>query len=135
MVDDLFFHELLLTLLWLYIILYGVGRQCHMAADQAHGHPAKRATRRSPVPRPFPGLTTKPPCGACARGAGAPLPVAPPPRLHAPYGRPRTVVTHDQFGPAPPCRYDGWVGRGNIRAHGHPGGGPWRQWSCVAGGA
>jgi hypothetical protein len=24
------------------------------------------------------------------------------------------------------------VGRGNIRANGHPGGGPWRQLSCVA---
>jgi hypothetical protein len=31
--------------------------------------------------------------------------------------------------------YYGWVGRGNIRANGHPSGGPWRQWSCVVCGA
>lgn len=26
----------------------------------------------------------------------------------------------------------GWVGRGNIRANGHPRGGPWRQIQCLA---
>ena len=133
MVDDLFFHELLLlALLWLGVILYGVGRRCQTAADQAHGNPAKRATRRSQAPKPVPGLTTKPHCGACEREPGEPLSAAPPARLHSPYGRPRTVATHYQFCPEPTCRYDGWVGRGNIRANGHPGGGPWRQLSCVA---
>ena len=29
------------------------------------------------------------------------------------------------------CLYYGWVGHGNIRANGHPGGGPWRQLHCV----
>src|SRR5215471_4946890 len=28
--------------------------------------------------------------------------------------------------------YYGWLGRGNIRANGHPGGTPWRQLQCVA---
>jgi hypothetical protein len=42
------------------------------------------------------------------------------------------VATHHQFCPEPTCRYDGWVGRGNIRANGHPSGGPWRQLFCVA---
>jgi transposase-like protein len=134
--DDLVCHELLrLTLLWLCVIVYGVGRPRHMAADQAHGHPATRARRRSPVPRPFPGLTTKPPCGACERGAGDPPPGAPPPRLHAPEGRPRVVATRDQGCPEPTCRDEGWRGRGDRRANGHPGGGPWRQWSCGACGA
>ena len=133
MVEGLFFHELLLlALLWLCVILSGVGRRCQTAADRAHDHPAQRAMRRSQVPRPLPGLTTKPHCGACERGPGDPPPVAPPARLHSPYGRPRTVAPHDQFCPEPTCRYYGWVGRGNIRANGHPGGGPWRQWSCVA---
>jgi len=95
MVDDLFFHELLLlALLWLGVILYGVGRRCQTAADQAHGNPAKRATRRSQAPKPVPGLTTKPHCGACEREPGEPLSAAPPARLHSPYGRPRTVATH-----------------------------------------
>jgi hypothetical protein len=84
MVEDLFFHEfLLLALLWLCVILYGVGRRCQTAADQAHGNPAKRATRRSQAPKPFPGLTTKPRCGACEREPGEPLPAAPPARLHS----------------------------------------------------
>jgi IS1 family transposase len=133
MVEDLFFHELpLLALLWLCVILYGVGRRCQTAADQAHGNPAKRATKRSQAPKPFPGFTTKPRCGACERGPGEPPPAAPPARLHSPYGRPRTVATHHQFCPEPTCRYYGWVGRGNLCANGHPGGGPWRQLSCVA---
>jgi hypothetical protein len=75
MVENLLFHEfLLVVLLWLGVILYGVARRYQTAVDHAHGHPAKRATRRSQIPRPFPGLTTKPPCGACERGAGEPRP-------------------------------------------------------------
>src|SRR4030095_6894998 len=30
------------------------------------------------------------------------------------------------------CAYHGWLGRGNIRANGHPGGQPWRQLQCVS---
>jgi hypothetical protein len=30
------------------------------------------------------------------------------------------------------CAYYGWVGRGNIRSNGHPGGKPWRQLECVS---
>jgi hypothetical protein len=133
MVDDLLFHELLLLgLLWLCVILYWVGRRRQAVTDQARGHPAKRATRRSQDPKPFPGLTTKPRCGACEPGPGEPPPTAPPPRLYFPSGRPRTVATHHHFCPEPTCRYYGWVGCGNIRANGHPSGGPWRQLYCVA---
>jgi transposase-like protein len=32
--------------------------------------------------------------------------------------------------PNPRCRYYGWVGHGNLRANGHPSGGPWRQLYC-----
>src|SRR5262249_30983705 len=28
--------------------------------------------------------------------------------------------------------YHGWLGRGNIRSNGHPGGQPWPQWQCVS---
>jgi hypothetical protein len=30
------------------------------------------------------------------------------------------------------CDYRGWLGRGNLRANGHPSGGPWRQFRCTA---
>ena len=36
------------------------------------------------------------------------------------------------FCPNPDCAYRGWVGWGNLRAHGHPTGGPWRQLLCIA---
>ena len=35
------------------------------------------------------------------------------------------------FCPNPDCAYRGWVGWGNLRANGHPNGGPWRQLLCV----
>jgi IS1 family transposase len=34
--------------------------------------------------------------------------------------------------PVPDCAYHGWLGRGNLRANGHPGGQPWRQLQCVS---
>src|SRR5439155_25390389 len=30
------------------------------------------------------------------------------------------------------CAYRGWAGWGNLRANGHPSGGPWRQLLCIA---
>jgi IS1 family transposase len=47
-------------------------------------------------------------------------------------GRRRTVDTSGHFCPDQDCAYHGWLGRGNIRANGHPGGQPWRQWQCVS---
>jgi IS1 family transposase/transposase-like protein len=47
-------------------------------------------------------------------------------------GRPRTVDTHAHFCPAPDGSYRGWLGRGNIRANGHPDGQAWRQLQCVS---
>jgi len=35
------------------------------------------------------------------------------------------------FCPNPDCAYRGWVGWGNLRANGHPNGGPWRQLYCT----
>jgi len=42
------------------------------------------------------------------------------------------VDTSTHFCPNPDCAYRGWVGWGNLRANGHPSGGPWRQLLCVA---
>jgi IS1 family transposase len=47
-------------------------------------------------------------------------------------GRRREVDTSAHFCPNPECAYRGWVGWGNLRANGHPHGGPWRQLLCVA---
>jgi hypothetical protein len=41
--------------------------------------------------------------------------------------RPRAVDTSRHFCPHNACAYRGWPGRGNLRANGHPSGGPWRQ--------
>jgi hypothetical protein len=46
--------------------------------------------------------------------------------------RPRTVDTSQHFCPHGGCRYRGWLGLGNLRANGHPHGGPWRQFQCTA---
>jgi IS1 family transposase/transposase-like protein len=47
-------------------------------------------------------------------------------------GRRRHVDTSTHFCPNPDCAYRGWVGRGNLRANGHPNGGSWRQLLCIA---
>jgi len=36
------------------------------------------------------------------------------------------------FCPHPACDYRGWLGLNNLRANGHPSGGPWRQLHCTA---
>jgi len=54
---------------------------------------------------------------------------APMPPTHR---RPRAVDTSRHFCPHAPCDYRGWVGLGNLRANGHPSGGPWRQCHCTA---
>jgi len=42
------------------------------------------------------------------------------------------VDTSQQFCPNATCDYRGWVDGGNVRANGHPSGGPWRQFYCTA---
>jgi len=36
------------------------------------------------------------------------------------------------FCPHTACAYRGWLGLNNLRANGHPSGGPWRQFQCTA---
>jgi hypothetical protein len=136
MVDDLFFHELLLLgLLWLCVILYWMRQRRQAVTEQAHGNAAKRATSRSRAPKPFPGLTSKPCCASCAHVTQAHAvlsPCAPPPLVLSTRGRRHQVDTQQQFCPNASCRYYGWIGLGNLRANGHPDGGPWRQWHCIA---
>jgi len=42
------------------------------------------------------------------------------------------VDTSQHFCPQTGCRYRGWLGRGNLRANGHPSGGLWRQLQCTS---
>ena len=107
--------------------------------DAASSHqpivPTKPSRReRSKDPKPFAGLPQRPPCALCAQEATqAPEPPPAPPEPMPPTTRrPRTVETSQHFCPHGGCRYRGWLGRGNLRANGHPHGGPWRQCQCTA---
>jgi IS1 family transposase len=42
------------------------------------------------------------------------------------------VDTSRHFCPHTGCDYRGWLGLGNLRANGHPNGGPWGQFHCTA---
>src|SRR5262249_50882018 len=80
------------------------------------------------------GLIRKPLCEACEQGADTRPKAAgaPPALLTFTRGRRRTVDTSQHFCPDHDCSYHGWLGRGNIRANGHPGSQPWRQLQCVS---
>src|SRR4029450_9919990 len=134
MVSHLFFYQLMfLGLLWLCVMLhYAWPNEC-TGGDQRPSKPLPPPRQRSRDPHPFPGLTRKPPCAACEH-APTPhphAPAAPPPRLVPTRGRRRQIDTSAHFCPNPDCAYRGWVGWGNLRANGHPNGGPWRQLYCT----
>ena len=129
MVPDLCFSQLvLIALVWLCLLLHWVWPRDWAPVPATS---ARRQRRREPTP--FAGLTHKPHCDACEQ-TSAPrpqTPSAPPPRLVMTRGRRRQVDTSQHFCPNPDCAYRGWVGWGNLRANGHPNGGPWRQLLCV----
>jgi IS1 family transposase len=137
MIPHLFYYQLVvLGLLWFCVMLHVVwpSRDARSQPQPAEAAPIKPKRTRSHEPQPFAGLTHKPPCARCAQEAvhpHAPPPVPPapmPPTLR----RPRTVDTSRHFCPHAGCRYRGWLGWGNLRANGHPNGGPWRQFQCTS---
>src|SRR5437016_13689822 len=103
------------------------------AAGPTTREPTPPLPKRSRTPTPFAGLTTKPHCDACehAPALRPQAPSAPPPRLVPTRGGRRAVDTAHHSCPNADCAYHGWVGWGNLRANGHPNGGPWRQLLCV----
>ena len=128
-------YQLLLVALVLICLLLHVG----LPDDPPHApttplEPRKRQRRRSKEPKPFAGLIHTPLCEACEHGADArpKVPGSPPPEMIFTRGRPRTVDTRSHFCPDPDCSYYGWLGRGNLRANGHPSRQPWRQLQCVS---
>ena len=69
----------------------------------------------------------------CAQHRLSPTAPRMPAPVHRAYaGRRRQVDTSTHFCPNPDCASRGWVGWGNLRANGHPNGGPWRQFHCTA---
>jgi hypothetical protein len=134
MVPDLFFYQLvLIALVWLCLMLHWMWPSGPATCPPTPAPPLP-VPKRHHEPTPFAGLTTKPPCDACEY-ANAPRPQAPcaaPPRMVLTRGRPRQVDTSTHFCPNADCAYRGWVGWGNLRANGHPSGGPWRQLLCLA---
>jgi hypothetical protein len=135
MVSLLFFSQLVLfALIWLFVILYLTWppRAVTAPASPALPESLKPKHSRSHEPKPFAGLMHKPHCALCERDTAhptAPPPVLPDPMLPT-HRRPRTVDTSMHFCPHPECDYRGWRGLGNLRANGHPSGGPWRQFHC-----
>jgi IS1 family transposase len=135
MVSHLLFYQLvLLGLLWLCCMLHAAWPSSDAAGVLRPPELIPPSRKRPRVPKPFPGLTHKPHCEACAQAAvpRPQAPCAPPPRIVSTRGRPRQVDTSSHFCPYPTCAYQGWVGLGNLCANGHPSGGPWRQLHCTS---
>ena len=134
MSNPLLYQFLLGALVWLCLLLH-VGLSANpprVPKAPLPPHPPRR--RRSKEPRPGPGLIHKPLCEACEQRAdGRPTaPGSPPPGITCTRGRRRTVDSQAHFCPDPDCSDHGWLGRGNVRANGHPGGQAWRQLQCVS---
>jgi hypothetical protein len=134
MVSHLFFYQLaLITLMGLFFLLFYAwpserARRPPLAASITPPRP------RSNAPKPFAGLPQKPSCALCEQDILSPQapPAVRPDPIPPPHRRSRTVDTSQHFCPHTGCRYRGWLGLGNLRANGHPSGGPWRQFHCTA---
>src|SRR5256714_6264799 len=132
MVSHLFYYQLaLLAIIWLFVMLHLTGAKPGLPAPPV---PAKPKRKRSTEPKAFEGLTHKPHCVLCEQETGEtnpPPPVRPDP-LPLANRRPRTGDTSMHFCPHSNGDYRGWLGLNNLRANGHPSGGPWRQFHCTS---
>jgi len=135
MIPHHFFYQLVLFgLLWLCVMLYDAWPSGGVPDEQRPVKPITPRRTRSNKPKPFAGLTHKPHCAACEHEATPPQPPPPvPPDPIPPTNRrPRQVDTSMHFCPHVGCTYRGWVSLRNLRANGHPNGGPWRQLHCAS---
>ena len=126
------YQLVLILLVWVFLMLYGLWPSESTATRLIIPQPNTPPRKRSRASKPFTGLTRKPYCDACEQGAELHCepPCTAPPLITSTRGRQRHVNTSQHFCPDPACHYGGWLGRGNIRANGHPSGGPWRQLYC-----
>jgi len=135
MASNLLFYQLLLVaLVCLCVVLQALWPGARTGVRPTLLQPSPPRPTRSREPKPFAGLLHKPLCAACEQAAasGHKAPSTPPPLITYARGRKRTIDSQKQFCPDLDCSYYGWLGRGNIRANGHPGGNPWRQFQCVS---
>src|SRR5437899_7843768 len=135
MIPHQFYYQLVvLGLLWLFVMLHLAWPSRDVTTQTKPAKPITPRRQRSTDPTPFAGLTHTPHCALCEQEAAhpqAPPPVRPDP-MPPTHRRPRTVDTSRHFCPHTGCRYRGWLGLGNLRANGHPSGGPWRQFQCTS---
>ena len=130
------YQLVLFALIWLFVILHLTQPKRPVTAPDAPAdpEPVKPRRPRSNEPKPFEGLTQKPHCALCERDAVSPKvpPPVPPDPMPPTNRRPREIDTSLHFCPHAGCYYRGWLGLGNLRANGHPSGGPWRQFHCTS---
>jgi hypothetical protein len=138
MVSHHIFSQLvLLALLWLVVIVHLTRSKRPVTAPATPtvaSEPLTPKPQRSKEPKPFAGVTHKPHCALCERETAAPQapPPVPPDPMPPTNRRPRAIDTSLHFCPHAGCEYRGWLGLGNLRANGHPSGGPWRQFHCTS---
>jgi IS1 family transposase len=134
MASALFFYQLVLfALVCLFLILHGLWSSDRKVEHRSLPKSLAPLRKRSKAPKPFAGLTHKPYCTACEEATHLnPPPPVPPDPMPISHRRPRRIDTSMHFCPHATCKYRGWVGLGNLRANGHPNGGPWRQFHCRA---
>jgi len=135
MIPGLFYYQpMVVGLLWVFVMLSVVWSSPSRPQEQRPATPIAPPHKRSKAPTAFVGLTQKPLCARCEQASTQPQPppALPPDLMPATNRRPRQVDTSRHFCPHAGCAYYGWVGPGNLRANGHPSGGPWRQFHCRA---
>jgi IS1 family transposase len=134
MVPTLFFYQLgLVALVCVFLMLCWLWPNGAVSPHQPIVPTKPSRRKRSNELKSFEGLTQKPHCALCERDATRPQspPPVPPDPMPPTNRRPRTVDTSMHFCPHTHCDYRGWLGLNNLRANGHPSGGPWRQFHCL----
>src|SRR2546427_6315338 len=137
MVSHHFVYQIVIfVLIWFFVVLHLTWpkRPVTAPATLTEPEPRKPKRHRSNEPKPFEGLTQKPHCVLCERDTAHPKvpPPLPPDPMPSTNRRPRDIDTSRHFCPHSHCDYRGWLGLGNLRANGHPNGGPWRQFYCTS---
>jgi IS1 family transposase len=135
MIPHLCFYQLVLIMLvGLFIMLYLIWPSHRRAKGLQTLTSATPSRKHSREPKPFAGLTYKPYCALCKQETMHPMPRPPMPPDPVPSTnrRLREIDTSMHFCPHGGYRYRGWLGLGNLRANGHPNGGPWRQFHCTS---
>ena len=129
MVPTLFFYQLgLVALGCVFLMLCWLWPNDAASPRQPIVPTTPSRCQRSTEPKPFAGLTQRPPCALCEREAtqASEPPPAPPEPMPPTHRRPRTVETSQHFSPPWQLSLSGLVGAGEL-ARQRP-----SQWWAVA---